>query len=155
MAELADAHGSGPCECKFMQVQVLLPAPFRVVITDLTVMTTLFLLICRRDILYRDPFAKISGVSLCGFFLGNLKITDKAVEDDDPLCPVFSGSLHFIDVDMIDQLSQKRSGQYLHLQKSVYRLRNASLPSRSFPISPSFCCKDAIFLSSSRSVSYL
>ena len=27
MAELADAHGSGPCECKFMQVQVLLPAP--------------------------------------------------------------------------------------------------------------------------------
>ena len=29
MAELADAHGSGPCECKFMQVQVLLPAPKR------------------------------------------------------------------------------------------------------------------------------
>ncbi len=27
MAELADAHGSGPCECKFMQVQVLLSAP--------------------------------------------------------------------------------------------------------------------------------
>ncbi len=26
MAELADAHGSGPCECKFMQVQVLLSA---------------------------------------------------------------------------------------------------------------------------------
>ena len=27
MAELADAHGSGPCESNFMQVQVLLPAP--------------------------------------------------------------------------------------------------------------------------------
>ena len=27
MAELADAYGSGPYECKFMQVQVLLPAP--------------------------------------------------------------------------------------------------------------------------------
>ena len=27
MAELADAHGSGPCEGNFMQVQVLLPAP--------------------------------------------------------------------------------------------------------------------------------
>ena len=27
MAELADAHGSGPCERKFMQVQVLLSAP--------------------------------------------------------------------------------------------------------------------------------
>ena len=27
MAELADAHGSGPCENNFMQVQVLLPAP--------------------------------------------------------------------------------------------------------------------------------
>ena len=26
MAELADAHGSGPCESNFMQVQVLLPA---------------------------------------------------------------------------------------------------------------------------------
>ena len=29
MAELADAHGSGPCEGNFMQVQVLLPAPRR------------------------------------------------------------------------------------------------------------------------------
>ena len=27
MAELADAHGSGPCESNFMEVQVLLPAP--------------------------------------------------------------------------------------------------------------------------------
>ncbi len=27
MAELADAYGSGPYECKFMQVQVLLSAP--------------------------------------------------------------------------------------------------------------------------------
>jgi hypothetical protein len=31
MAELADAHGSGPCESNFMQVQVLLPAPVKVV----------------------------------------------------------------------------------------------------------------------------
>ena len=30
MAELADAHGSGPCEGDFMQVQVLFPAPNRV-----------------------------------------------------------------------------------------------------------------------------
>ena len=29
MAELADAHGSGPCEGDFMQVQVLFPAPRR------------------------------------------------------------------------------------------------------------------------------
>ena len=36
MAELADAHGSGPCESNFMQVQVLLPAPVRVFITDLS-----------------------------------------------------------------------------------------------------------------------
>ena len=28
VAELADAYGSGPYECKFMQVQVLLPAPY-------------------------------------------------------------------------------------------------------------------------------
>ncbi len=27
MAELADAHGSGPCESNFMEVQVLLSAP--------------------------------------------------------------------------------------------------------------------------------
>ena len=27
MAELADAHGSGPCERKLMEVQVLLAAP--------------------------------------------------------------------------------------------------------------------------------
>ena len=36
MAELADAYGSGPYECKFMQVQVLLSAPYRVFITDLS-----------------------------------------------------------------------------------------------------------------------
>ena len=29
MAELADAHGSGPCESNFMEVQVLLAAPRR------------------------------------------------------------------------------------------------------------------------------
>ena len=29
MAELADAHGSGPCESNFMQVQVLLSAPYK------------------------------------------------------------------------------------------------------------------------------
>ena len=29
MAELADAHGSGPCESNFMEVQVLLSAPRR------------------------------------------------------------------------------------------------------------------------------
>ena len=29
MAELADAHGSGPCEVTLMQVQVLFPAPIR------------------------------------------------------------------------------------------------------------------------------
>ena len=28
MAELADAHGSGPCESNFMEVQVLLSAPY-------------------------------------------------------------------------------------------------------------------------------
>ena len=28
MAELADAYGSGPYESNFMQVQVLLPAPY-------------------------------------------------------------------------------------------------------------------------------
>ncbi len=27
MAELVDAHGSGPCERKFLQVQVLLSVP--------------------------------------------------------------------------------------------------------------------------------
>ncbi len=36
MAELADAHGSGPCERKLMEVQVLLAAPYRVFITDLS-----------------------------------------------------------------------------------------------------------------------
>ena len=36
VAELADALDSGSSECKFMQVQVLSSAPFRVFITDLT-----------------------------------------------------------------------------------------------------------------------
>ena len=36
MAELADAYGSGPYESNFMQVQVLLPAPVWVFITDLS-----------------------------------------------------------------------------------------------------------------------
>ena len=34
MAELADAHGSGPCEGYFMEVRVLLPAPFKDVTFD-------------------------------------------------------------------------------------------------------------------------
>ena len=34
MAELADAHGSGPCESNFMQVQVLLSAPEKTVDFD-------------------------------------------------------------------------------------------------------------------------
>ena len=29
MAELADAHGSGPCESNFMEVRILSPAPHR------------------------------------------------------------------------------------------------------------------------------
>ena len=37
MAELADALDSGSSERKFMQVQVLLPAPYRVFITNLRV----------------------------------------------------------------------------------------------------------------------
>ncbi len=36
MAELADALDSGSNEGSFVQVQVLLPAPFRVFITDLS-----------------------------------------------------------------------------------------------------------------------
>ena len=34
MAELADAHGSGPCESNFMQVQLLLPAPKILILTN-------------------------------------------------------------------------------------------------------------------------
>ena len=40
MAELADAHGSGPCESNFMQVQVLLPAPTAVSYVGTAVCTT-------------------------------------------------------------------------------------------------------------------
>lgn len=29
MAELADAHGSGPCEGNFMEVRILLSAPIK------------------------------------------------------------------------------------------------------------------------------
>ena len=36
MAELADAHGSGPCESNFMQVRPLLPAPLRVFLQNLS-----------------------------------------------------------------------------------------------------------------------
>ncbi len=42
VAELADAHGSGPCESDFMQVQVLSSAPYRVFITK--VMNTRYFL---------------------------------------------------------------------------------------------------------------
>ncbi len=34
MAELADAHGSGPCESNFMHVQVMLSAPFSKCLQD-------------------------------------------------------------------------------------------------------------------------
>ena len=42
MAELADAHGSGPCESNFMQVQVLLPAPTAVSYTGTAVLYHIF-----------------------------------------------------------------------------------------------------------------
>ena len=44
MAELADAYGSGPYECKFMQVQVLLPAPKRPLSNDNGLFSTKFAL---------------------------------------------------------------------------------------------------------------
>ena len=43
MAELADALDSGSSESNFMQVQVLLPAPYRVFITDLSYGHSIFL----------------------------------------------------------------------------------------------------------------
>lgn len=42
MAELADAHGSGPCESNFMQVQVLLPAPTAVSYAGTAVLCHIF-----------------------------------------------------------------------------------------------------------------
>ena len=42
MAELADAYGSGPYECKFMQVQVLLPAPTAVSYAGTAVLYRIF-----------------------------------------------------------------------------------------------------------------
>ena len=45
VAELADAHGSGPCESDFMQVQVLSSAPYRVFITDLSYEHSFFMLL--------------------------------------------------------------------------------------------------------------
>jgi hypothetical protein len=44
MAELADAHGSGPCESNFMQVQVLLPAPTAVSYAGTAVLYHIFAL---------------------------------------------------------------------------------------------------------------
>ena len=37
---MADAHGSGPCESNFMQVQVLLPAPTAVSYVETAVLYT-------------------------------------------------------------------------------------------------------------------
>ena len=44
MAELADAHGSGPCEGDFMQVQVLFPAPRSMVLQHLRCYKAMLLL---------------------------------------------------------------------------------------------------------------
>ena len=49
MAELADAHGSGPCESNFMQVQVLLPAPVWRWIRFLWVQRSFLSFICDRS----------------------------------------------------------------------------------------------------------
>ncbi len=42
MAELADAHGSGPCESNFMQVQVLSSAPNKNLKVDINLEVLLF-----------------------------------------------------------------------------------------------------------------
>ena len=62
MAELADAHGSGPCESNFMQVQVLSSAPVRVFIWTLG----FFICKCR----YEHPhYVAASFISLAAIFL--------------------------------------------------------------------------------------
>ena len=42
MAKLADAHGSGPCELKFLQVQILLSAPDWRIIVGMKLFRTLY-----------------------------------------------------------------------------------------------------------------
>ena len=62
VAELADAHGSGPCESNFMQVQVLSSAPVRVFIWTLG----FFICKCR----YEHPhYVAASFISLAAIFL--------------------------------------------------------------------------------------
>ena len=60
MAELADAYGSGPYESNFMQVQVLLSAPYRVFITDLNYEYSIFFFhmvhFQNNDVMYRSRF---------------------------------------------------------------------------------------------------
>ncbi len=74
MAELADAHGSGPCESNFMQVQVLLPAP-----KNPSLVTWIFLSIAKqryivtaRSVVYIiSPFGAVSHHGKRAFLLRN------------------------------------------------------------------------------------
>ncbi len=67
MAELADAHGSGPCERKFLEVQVLLAAP------------TVIIKIKIQEIVMVKKFKKI--LALVVLFFSSMGITASAVRE--------------------------------------------------------------------------
>ena len=90
---MADAHGSGPCESDFMQVQVLSSAPVRVFITALGFFILLnfiniqfsqdaYLLGLDSDTFYIYHVAAVMVDNLRRLLLG-INLSDKAIMDFD------------------------------------------------------------------------
>lgn len=93
-----------------VQVQILLPAPCRVVITDL-IITTRFLLPSEeensglsrfRGVVHANAAAHIEGEENVVRH-GDFEIAHEPIADRDPLRPVLAGAFRFVHVDMVDQ----------------------------------------------------
>ncbi len=130
---MADAHGSGPCGGNSLQVQVLLSAPYRVFITDLSYGHSIFLcqsvslyvwsrslscsfVLCRLgNILNRNPFSGIRLVIASARW--NFNHSNKLVVNHDSLASVLTHAFCLVNRNLFNQFPQQRRCQRLHLHK--------------------------------------
>ena len=105
MVELVDSVDLGSSVLD-VQVRVLLPAPYRVVITDLSYDYPIFLSggLCSLTVRYKLLIYSLTDVLTIGSPVpGNIQIAHKTVIDVDPLAAVMPGPFGLMDDNVVDE----------------------------------------------------